>query len=150
MSEWPDASLGASSHREQDAFHREASASSYRKGPSMRSTYLSVGGADRERVITETWRLLRERQSRGEIITPADLENACQRICPEWRDDAMSLAASLTARAYGAMEDSLDDVAAKAAGARKIKVEDLDELLSAHAILKEIDRLSRDIAMRRT
>lgn len=115
----------------------------------MRPTYLSVGGADRERVITETWQLLRERQSRGEIVTPADLENACQRICREWRDDAMSLAASLTARAYGAMEDSLDDVAAKAAGARKIKVQDLDDLLSAHAILKEIDRLSRDIAVQR-
>jgi hypothetical protein len=113
----------------------------------MGSTYLSVGGADRERVITETWELLLQRRERGERLTPADLDNACLKVCPEWRDDAISLTASLTARALGAIEASLDEVAGRASKARRLRKE-LEELLSAHAILREIDDLSRELARR--
>lgn len=113
----------------------------------MRATYLAVGGADRERVITETWELLLDRRRRGEALKAEILEDACKRICPMWEDDVVSLSAYLTARAYVVIQDSLETVAATATNTCFIKVDDLDEVLSAHAILKEIDELGRAIAI---
>jgi hypothetical protein len=114
----------------------------------VRSTYLTYGGADRERVIDETWRLLLDRRQRGVQLEVADLERACRRICPEWRDDAMSIATALLAKAHRSVIEAVDTLALTAAEAEGY-VTDVTDVLDARTVLREVEALGAAAALER-
>lgn len=108
----------------------------------MRTTYINSGGHEREQVITETWDLLRQRIDDGATLTIEDIEPAISRICPRWEDSAESVIAALTARAYQAIIDEVNQLAGQPAAATVV---DLRPLLAAHHYREELDKFSAAI-----
>lgn len=113
----------------------------------MRSTYLTYGGADRERIIAETWQLLLDRRRRGVPLKVADLERACQRVCSEWRDDAMSIATALLAKAHRSVIQAVDSLSL--AAERTSGPIDVSDVLEARAVLREVETLGAAAALER-
>ena len=110
----------------------------------MHSTYLTFGGACRERIISDTWQLLLDRRAAGTRLRLDDLERVCEQISPEWRDDPMSIAAALVARAHGLLLDTVD--ALPAAEREPASAVDISELLEARELRRDLERLTREAA----
>jgi hypothetical protein len=114
----------------------------------VRSTYLTYGGADREQVIEETWQLLLDRRRVGVRLEVADLERACDRICAEWQDDAMSVATALLAKAHRSVIEAVDTLALKAHETGG-SFTDVTHVLEARAVLTQVEALGGAAALER-
>lgn len=119
------------------------------------STYLTHGGAERERVLAALWASIEVRVERREQIRIADLRPGLATRCHGWHEDEQSLVFAFSGHAYHRVMVAVERIAEELEGGTQTgkcdrglmtAAENLDELRIAYCLLQTSRRLADELS----